>query len=359
MRKSTRKTSRPNLSKNLSNIREPLYNSLNHHSKILVSRVSKTLRRNFAPAPKNKIKFEAMTSIKQLVNSQSKFSSRKLTKNREEKILSQMQTHTANTVVNAFTKIQNSPWYIKDVYNNKEDTLARQYEDIGNDKMKSFSIMLASGGLPNLLTLFLRHNGITHVGLTALANAITPDKNGKGALASLRRLELQQNSIGDVGLRALANACAKGALPNLRYLRLDANQINSKGLKDFASACAKGALPKLQNLWLVDNKIGNVGLTALAKACASGALAQLTSLDLERNQIGDPGMSALADACAKGALASLNVLDLRWNAIGDAGLASLADACARGALPNLLKLFVGLSHPALEAVCQSRKIDLR
>ena len=51
--------------------------------------------------------------------------------------------------------------------------------------------------------------------MSALAKAITPDKDGKGALASLETLALGSNKIGDEGMKALADACASGALDKL------------------------------------------------------------------------------------------------------------------------------------------------
>ena len=246
MKKYTRKseTSRPTLS----SISEPVYNLLNNHSKVRVSRVSKNLRRNFAPAPKNKIKFEAMTSIKQLFNSKN----HRLTKNRAEKILSQMQTHNAKTVVNAFTQIQDTPWNIKDVYTD-DTTLTRKFRNIGDENMNLFSIVLASGGLPSLSYLFLQNNRITDDGLISLANAITPDKNGKGSLPQLKMLRLDSNAICDAGMTAFAKSCAMGALTNLTILDLTSNKIGNPGMSALAGACAKWALPKCSSIFLMGN----------------------------------------------------------------------------------------------------------
>ena len=84
------------------------------------------------------------------------------------------------------------------------------------------------------------------------------------------------------------------------------------------------------------------------------------TLELGSNQIGDAGLTALAKAVESGALASLQLLDLQVNQIGDAGLSSLAAAVGNGALASLETLAVDdEEHPALEAACQARGVDLQ
>ena len=52
-------------------------------------------------------------------------------------------------------------------------------------------------------------------------------------------------------------------------------------------------------------------------------------------------------------------LGLGSNKIGDAGMTAFADAVGNGALASLKELFVDdEEHPALQAACQARGIDL-
>ena len=86
----------------------------------------------------------------------------------------------------------------------------------------------------------------------------------------------------------------------------------------------------------------------------------MQELYLHANQISDAGLSALAEAVGKGALPALKILTLGGNYIGDVGLTALADACASGALASLEKLVVDdEEHPALQAACQARGVDLQ
>ena len=94
----------------------------------------------------------------------------------------------------------------------------------------------------HLTTLELYGNAIGDEGMSALAKAITPDKDGRGALASLTTLDLHRNAISDDGMKALADACASGALPQLKQARTDRNQIGDVGMQALAGAVSKGAL---------------------------------------------------------------------------------------------------------------------
>ena len=51
----------------------------------------------------------------------------------------------------------------------------------------------ASGALASLEKLSLFQNAIGDEGMSALAKAITPDKDGKGALASVKIIDLAGN----------------------------------------------------------------------------------------------------------------------------------------------------------------------
>ena len=89
----------------------------------------------------------------------------------------------------------------------------------------------------------------------------------------------------------------------------------------------------------------------------------IQQLGLTGNKIGDPGITALADALGKGALPKLEWLDLQKNQIADAGVTALASAMSKGALASLETLYVddgplGTEHPALEAACEARGIEM-
>ena len=89
-------------------------------------------------------------------------------------------------------------------------------------------------------------------------------------------------------------------------------------------------------------------------------MCNMQELYLNQNQIGDVGLSALAEAVGNGALASLEALDLSKNEIGEAGMTAFADAVGKGALASLETLVVDdEEHPALEAACQARGVDLQ
>ena len=59
--------------------------------------------------------------------------------------------------------------------------------------MSFYARFFARGALDNLNELRLSGNQISDAGLSALAKAITPGPNGKGALASLERVVLDGN----------------------------------------------------------------------------------------------------------------------------------------------------------------------
>ena len=103
--------------------------------------------------------------------------------------------------------------------------------------------------MPFVQLLRFNQNQIGDAGIQALATAITPGPDGKGALASLQTLVLQDNSIGDAGLTAFADAVRSGALDKLQTLELGGNRIADDGMKAFAIAVEKGALDKLQVCW--------------------------------------------------------------------------------------------------------------
>ena len=166
-----------------------------------------------------------------------------------------------------------------------------------SEHVEMLDSVLSVGALDNLITLWLDSNEIGDNGISALAKAITPDKNGKGALASLDTLLLSENEIGEAGMTAFADAVGKGALDKLNFLGLDSNRIDDNGISAFAKAITpdnngKGALDNLTILRLCFNKIDDAGMGALGSACASGALASLGTLCVD-----DQEHSALKAAC--------------------------------------------------------------
>ena len=143
-------------------------------------------------------------------------------------------------------------------------------------------------------------------------------------------------------------------------LNLFNHALRSEHMEVFGGALVSGALASLEKLFLNLNAIGDDGMSALASACASGALAQCTSINLSWNRIGDAGLSALAGALSSGALPQLKDLRLAGNQIGGIGVSALADAVGKGALASLETLAVDDDeHPALEAACQARGVDLQ
>ena len=64
----------------------------------------------------------------------------------------------------------------------------------------------AKGALASLESLFLNDNRIGDEGMSALAKAITPDKDGKGALAPGASISLSGNNATETGKQAMRDA---------------------------------------------------------------------------------------------------------------------------------------------------------
>ena len=152
-----------------------------------------------------------------------------------------------DTVKAHIENTQQPPWSIQLPF--RERSLVRLYKGIGDDDMKNFSVLVASGALASLRVLDLRLNQIGDVGLSALADAI----GTSGALASLTILDLKGNKISDEGMKAFSSALSSGALGSLQTLGLYGNRIGDVGMQSFASAVASGALPNVQNVYLTGN----------------------------------------------------------------------------------------------------------
>ena len=121
-----------------------------------------------------------------------------------------------------------------------------------NKSVALLQYAISSGALASLEKLYLDNNQIGDEGMIALAEAITPNMDGKGALASLKDLRLYENRIGDAGFEALAKAITprdgKGALASLETLSLQMNDIGGDGKMALSSACSSGALASLNTL---------------------------------------------------------------------------------------------------------------
>ena len=113
-----------------------------------------------------------------------------------------------DTVKAHIENTQQPPWSIQLPF--RERSLVRLYKGIGDDDMKNFSVLVASGALPLLRELWLFSNAIGDDGMVAFAEAVR-----SGALGRLTYLVLSHNQIGDTGLTALATAIGSGALPRL------------------------------------------------------------------------------------------------------------------------------------------------
>lgn len=120
-------------------------------------------------------------------------------------------------------------------------------------------------------------NGIYHVGISALSNAFTHNKN-------LEILNLNDNTIGPKGSEAISKA-----LPNLQSLK----EINfgdcllkTKGALLLAEGLKEGH-KDLEVLILDSNEISSKGGLEVAKAMANKV--KLKSLSLDANQFGNDG----------------------------------------------------------------------
>ena len=109
--------------------------------------------------------------------------------------------------------------------------LALHANDIGNAGLTALAAAIRSGALAALQSLDLEWNwNIGDAGMVALATAVTPDQDGKGALAKLRQLVLSQTFIGDEGMSAFAKAVSNGAHPELEKLFIDSPSAELKAL---------------------------------------------------------------------------------------------------------------------------------
>ena len=79
--------------------------------------------------------------------------------------------------------------------------------------MSFYARFFARGALAALENLNLQGNAIGDAGMSALATALTPDKDGKGALAPGAKVYLHGNSATETGKQAMRDAAkARGLI---------------------------------------------------------------------------------------------------------------------------------------------------
>ena len=141
--------------------------------------------------------------------------------------------------------------------------------------MSFYARFSASGALASLEKLFLSANGIGDEGMSALAKAITPDKDGKGALPKCTTISMGGNPASDEAKTSVKRA--------LKDRWLDGDFI-VKNLSDVESLDCSG-------LGWGDAEMLKLA-SAIEHAHASGALASLTTLVVD-----DEEHPALKIAC--------------------------------------------------------------
>lgn len=124
-------------------------------------------------------------------------------------------------------------------------------------------------------------NGIYHVGITALSDAFTYNKN-------LQILNLNDNTIGPKGAEAIANALPN--LQNLKEINFGDCLLKTQGAILLANGLKKTHLD-LEEVILGFNEIRKLGALQLAGAVANKT--KLKSLILDGNQFGKTGRAEL------------------------------------------------------------------
>lgn len=124
-------------------------------------------------------------------------------------------------------------------------------------------------------------NGIYHVGITALSDSFTHNKN-------LQILNLNDNTIGPKGAEAFANVLPN--LQNLKQINFGDCLLKTKGAESLANALQEKHRD-LEELVLDSNEIGAKGGLALAKAMRNKN--KLKTLILGANTLGDEGRKQL------------------------------------------------------------------
>lgn len=120
-------------------------------------------------------------------------------------------------------------------------------------------------------------NGIYHVGISALSEAFTSNKN-------LRIINLNDNTMTFKGAEAIAKALPH--LQQLREINFGDCLLKTKGVELLAEALKDGHF-YLEELILDSNEIRTSGALTLLDAMANKS--KLKSLHLDANQFGEQG----------------------------------------------------------------------
>lgn len=124
-------------------------------------------------------------------------------------------------------------------------------------------------------------NGIYHVGITALSEAFTKNKN-------LQIINLNDNTLGPKGSRSLARALS--SLPELRCLNLGDCLLKNRGTEFIAEAIS-AEHQLLEEVNLESNEIRTTAGVTLA--CALANKQNLTKVILDGNMFGEAGLEEI------------------------------------------------------------------
>lgn len=141
-------------------------------------------------------------------------------------------------------------------------------------------------------------NGIYHVGITALSEAFTHNKN-------LQILNLNDNTIGEKGAEAIAKALP--SLQKLKQINFGDCLLKTRGAISLAKGLTTGHM-ELEDLVLDCNEIKRQGGIALVLAMANKS--KLKTIMIDGNQFGSEGADDIRENLQKfGKLNTLGTLE--------------------------------------------------
>uniref|UniRef100_A0A0G4HZS5 PPPDE domain-containing protein n=1 Tax=Chromera velia CCMP2878 TaxID=1169474 RepID=A0A0G4HZS5_9ALVE len=244
--------------------------------------------------------------------------------------------------------------------------LASNHLCIGS--VQNLGSVLASGSLPNLLSLDLSENPLSLSGFRALAKGLSSSPQS----LPLQSLKLSRTKAKAEGVEALAEALKAKKTTSLQTLDLADNEIGAGGFKHLVSAINTNSVPNLQVLILRNNRLTDLpnrqkDYSPLTELLSTNALKQLEALDASANCLfdaesggvdeGEEGAAAEVSAAAllvPGRFLKLRQLNLgRFPSTMSASqLAAFATGLGMEGAPNLQELSLPLDSSLWESTTE-------